>query len=92
MFGIAAAMSGDFFDFLDALSGKILLPLGGFLVAIFTGWIVSRALLRTELSQAGNALFAGWIFSIRWLAPAAVGLIIVSGIASTFGVSLPFLG
>ncbi|WP_424993781.1 sodium-dependent transporter [Oceanicaulis sp.] len=91
MFGIAAAFSGEFFDILDKVSGTILLPLGGFLIALFTGWVVSKALMRKELPNAGTGFFAYWRFSIRWLAPVAVGLIIVTGLASTFGFNLPFL-
>jgi neurotransmitter:Na+ symporter, NSS family len=91
MFGIAADFSGEFFDILDKVSGTILLPLGGFLIALFTGWVVSKALMRKELPNAGTGFFAYWRFSIRWLAPVAVGLIIVTGLASTFGFNLPFL-
>ena len=92
MFGIAAAMSGDFFNLLDTVSGKFLLPLGGLLIALFTGWVVSKALMQSELPQAGEKFFAYWRFTIRWLAPIAVGLIILSGLAETFGIPLPLIG
>ncbi|MEO1039746.1 MAG: sodium-dependent transporter [Pseudomonadota bacterium] len=92
MFGVAAAMSGDFFNVLDLVSGQILLPLGGLLIALFTGWVVSKSLMQKELPHAGTRMFAYWRFTIRWLAPIAVGLIIVAGLANTFGVPLPFLG
>jgi len=92
MFGVAAAYSGGFFDVLDTVSGQILLPLGGLLIALFTGWVVSKALMQHELPHAGPKFFAYWRFTIRWLAPVAVGLIIVTGLASTFGMPLPALG
>jgi len=92
MFGVAAAYSGGFFDVLDTVSGQILLPLGGLLIALFTGWVVSKALMQHELPHAGPKFFAYWRFTIRWLAPVAVGLIIVTGLASTFGLPLPALG
>jgi NSS family neurotransmitter:Na+ symporter len=92
LFGVAAAMSGDFFDLLDTVSGKFLLPLGGLLVALFTGWIVSRALMRKELEESSDAFFRYWRFTIRWLAPIAVGLIIITGLADTFNIPLPFIG
>lgn len=92
MFGVAAAFSGGFFDVLDTVSGQILLPLGGLLIALFTGWVVSKALMQHELPHAGAKFFAYWRFTIRWLAPVAVGLIIITGLASTFGVPLPVLG
>ena len=92
LFGVAAAFSGDFFDILDKVSGTILLPLGGLLIALFTGWVVSKALMQKELPHAGEKFFAYWRFTIRWLAPVAVGLIIVTGLASMFGISLPVIG
>jgi len=92
MFGVASAYSGGFFDVLDTVSGQILLPLGGLLIALFTGWIISKSLMKKELPHAGPKFFAYWRFTIRWLAPVAVGLIIITGLADTFGVSLPLLG
>ncbi|WP_440959308.1 sodium-dependent transporter [Oceanicaulis sp. LC35] len=92
LFGVAAAFSGDFFDILDKVSGTILLPLGGLLIALFTGWVVSKSLMQKELPHAGEKFFAYWRFTIRWLAPVAVGLIIVTGLASMFGLTLPFIG
>jgi NSS family neurotransmitter:Na+ symporter len=92
LFGVAAAFSGDFFDILDKVSGTILLPLGGLLIALFTGWVVSKSLMQKELPHAGEKFFAFWRFTIRWLAPVAVGLIIVTGLASMFGITLPFIG
>jgi len=89
--GVGAAFSGGFFDLLDTISGKFLLPMGGLLIALFTGWVVSKALMQKELPHAGARLFAFWRFTIRWLAPVAVGLIIVTGLADTFGVTLPGL-
>ncbi|MEQ8406305.1 MAG: sodium-dependent transporter [Oceanicaulis sp.] len=92
LLGIAAAMSGSFFDLLDVVSGKFLLPMGGLLIALFTGWVVSRALMRKELEEASNGFFGYWRFTIRYLAPIAVALIIIAGLADTFGLTLPFLG
>ena len=90
--GVGAAYSGGFFDLLDTISGKFLLPLGGLLIALFTGWVVSKALMQKELPQAGEKFFAYWRFTIRYLAPIAVGLIIITGLADTFGISLPGFG
>jgi len=92
LFGVAAAMSGDFFNLLDMVSGRFLLPMGGLLVALFTGWVVSRALMRKELEESSDTFFRYWRFTIRWLAPIAVGLIIISGLAETFGLPVPFIG
>ncbi|PWE17060.1 sodium-dependent transporter [Marinicauda salina] len=90
--GVGAAYSGDFFNFLDLISGRILLPLGGLTIALFTGWVVSKALMQKELPHASPAVFAYWRFAIRYPVPIAVALIIVTGLAATFGVELPLVG
>ncbi|AZU03888.1 sodium:neurotransmitter symporter [Glycocaulis alkaliphilus] len=89
--GCGAAFSGGFFDLLDTLSGSVFLPLGGLLIAVFTGWVVARSLMRHELAGASNLVFNIWRFLIRFLVPIAVFLILAAGIASAFGVSLPGL-
>lgn len=89
--GCGAAFSGDYFNLLDMLSGQIFLPLGGLLIALFTGWVVARSLMRHELVGASDTVFAAWRFIIRYLAPIAVFLILIGGIASSLGVSLPGL-
>ncbi|MFN3835413.1 MAG: sodium-dependent transporter [Glycocaulis sp.] len=89
--GCGAAFSGGYFDLLDTLSGQVFLPLGGLLIALFTGWVVARSLMRHELAGSSDLVFAVWRFLIRFVAPIAVALILAGGIASAFGVSLPFL-
>ncbi|MFC4724076.1 sodium-dependent transporter [Glycocaulis abyssi] len=89
--GCGAAFSGGFFDLLDMLSGSVFLPLGGLLIAVFTGWVVARSLMRHELAGASNLVFNTWRFLIRFLVPIAVFLILAAGIASAFGISLPGL-
>jgi len=89
--GCGAAFSGGYFNLLDILSGQVFLPLGGLLVALFTGWVVARSLMRHELIGASDTVFGIWRFIIRYLAPIAVFAILAGGIASAFGVSLPFL-
>jgi len=67
---------------LDYLSNQILLPLGGFLLAFFVGWCVSRQTSEDELSMASATVFRLWHFAIRYLVPPAVLLILITGLAS----------
>jgi NSS family neurotransmitter:Na+ symporter len=64
------------FDFFDFLTGSVLLPLGGLLVAIFVGWFVSRETLRDELAMTAGQ-FSLWRFVTRFIAPAAVAGILL---------------
>lgn len=59
------------FDLLDYLTANIMLPLGGLLIAIFAGWVMSRQASRDELhmSRFGYVL---WRWVLRYITPAAV--------------------
>lgn len=89
--GCGAAFSGGYFDLLDTLSGKVFLPLGGLLIALFTGWVVARSLMRHELVQTSDFVFVAWRFLIRFVAPIAVLAILAGGIADAFGFRIPGL-
>jgi NSS family neurotransmitter:Na+ symporter len=67
-----------FFGILDAFTSKVLLPLGGLMMAIFVGYIVKKNTTFKELNL-GNGLFLTWRFLIRFLAPIAVTFIFVNG-------------
>ena len=56
---------------LDYLSNQMLLPLGGFLLALFVGWSVSRQTSEEELNMANATVFRLWHFAIRWLVPSS---------------------
>ncbi len=64
----------------DYLSNQIMLPVGGFLIALFAGWFVSRSAAREELGMASGALFDAWRFLLRYVASAAVLIIFVFGV------------
>jgi len=69
------------FGTLDYLASNWFLPVGGLLIALFTGWILSRDESRAELEEGHGSLgwiYPVWRFLIRFAAPAAVGAIIVS--------------
>ncbi len=70
-----------FFDFLDTITSKIMLPLGGMLISIFTGWYLDRRIVWDELSNEGSLkvpFFKIYIFIMKYLAPIAIGLIFIN--------------
>lgn len=69
----------NFFDTMNALVSNWLLPLGGLLVALFTGWVLDKEIAKEEF-QAGTTLrrvFTPWYFFIRYIAPLAILLIML---------------
>lgn len=63
--------SATFFDILDYATSNILLPLGGFALALFTGWILPGRFLGSALGlgPAGVQLLRA---ALRYLVPASI--------------------
>lgn len=69
----------NFFDLLDNFTSKVMLPLGGLLIAIFVGFIVKRNIVLNELNMS-TVKFELWRLLVRYVAPVAVTLIFVNGL------------
>jgi len=69
---------------LDFLAGSVFLPASGFLGAIFVGWVVPRQVMREQLHNSSEGMFRFWRFMIRYVAPIAVGTVMVLGLAEKF--------
>jgi NSS family neurotransmitter:Na+ symporter len=93
IFGIPSALSGSnmlfanwskiygktFFATIDDLVSIWFLPIGGLMVAIFTGWVLDKEISRDEF-EAGTKwkwMWKPWIFFMKWVAPVAIVLIIL---------------
>lgn len=70
-----------FFDLLDYLTAKIMLPFGGLLVSLFVGWRIDKKILKAELTNHGSAsfyFFSFYAFLLKYVAPIAIGLIFIN--------------
>ena len=75
----------NFFDFFDKSSANILLPLGGFFAVIFVGWKMKKQDVEDELTSGGlhklRPAFLNFIYySIKYLAPVVVAIVLISGL------------
>ncbi|MCA1791571.1 MAG: sodium-dependent transporter, partial [Thioalkalivibrio sp.] len=59
-------------DLLDYLTANILLPLGGFLIALFVGWRMTERSVQSELRLKFGFVHSLWYFLIRYVAPIAI--------------------
>ena len=65
--------SKNLFDWFDFISSAILLPLGGIIIAIFIGYIMDKEVAKKAIvPHAGETFYKIWLFTIRYLAPFAV--------------------
>ena len=69
------------FDLFDYVASNIFLPVGGMLIAIFTGWYLDKKLVRDEITNNG-ALKASYlkfvIFLLRYIAPVAIAFVLLN--------------
>ncbi|MFD0979993.1 sodium-dependent transporter [Tropicimonas aquimaris] len=70
-----------FLDSASWLTDKLLLPIGGLLICIFAGWIIAPVMKR-EVSGDGapGLLTRAWLLILRFIAPVAILLILLSGL------------
>ncbi len=69
------------FDNIDYLTSKIMLPLGGLLMALFVGYVMNKSLVTSELNANKN-LISVWFFIIKVLSPILLIIIFIQGIIS----------
>jgi NSS family neurotransmitter:Na+ symporter len=63
--------SATLFDLLDHLTSNVMLPLGGFLLCVFAGWVLPASFYAEELRLgAAGAARLRWI--LRYVAPAGI--------------------
>lgn len=65
----------SFFDIKDYLASNIMLPLGGLMIALFSGWVARREMANDELALNNRLAFQLWWLLIRFVAP--VGILFV---------------
>lgn len=67
------------FDLLDYIASNIFLPVGGMLIAIFTGWYLDKKLVSDEITNYG-VLKAPYLkvvfFVLRYIAPVAIAFVL----------------
>lgn len=80
--GITPLFGLNFFDLADNLVSSYLLPLGGLCVALYAGWFWKGAEEKSELLGGSGRrwLFPVWHFLVRFVAPAAVVIILLNQI------------
>ena len=87
-------VSKTFMDFVEVLASDTFLPLGGFMISFFVGWIWKKANLDEELAQ-GNPNYKGSFvqkylnFAITYLAPTVLGILfLLTVLSKTIGFEL----
>jgi NSS family neurotransmitter:Na+ symporter len=69
--GLDGFAQATIFDLLDHLTSNILLPIGGFAIAVFAGWVVPERLLVEELRLTPRGALALRVV-LRYVAPVGI--------------------
>ena len=80
--GVPSAVVPGFLDRVDGLASNWMLPVGGLLISVFAGWALSSDEARRAYagSSGSDAGFDAWRVCVRYLAPTAVGFILLQNI------------
>lgn len=71
----------NFFELSDYFSANILLPTGGFLLALYVGWVMKKRDFKAELggsNPVSHVLYKLILFSIKFIAPISIIFIFLS--------------
>jgi NSS family neurotransmitter:Na+ symporter len=66
-----------FFDLLDYLASNIMLPLGGILIALFSGWVMKKESSRDEFSMSSGS-YQLWWNVVRYVSPLVVIAVLIN--------------
>ncbi len=69
---IKAFKGKTIFGLIDYFGSNLLMPVGGILMAILAGWILSRQVVFEEMNMKSNWQFMLWRFLVRFMAPLIV--------------------
>lgn len=70
----------DLFTSTTDLATNILQPIGGFLFAIFAGWVMTKKSTQEELQFSKGWLYNAWHFLIRYVAPLGILVVFISAL------------
>ncbi|WP_297443281.1 sodium-dependent transporter [Sulfurimonas sp.] len=91
LFGIVAILSNidgakefltwggkNFFDWVDYFTAAVMLPIGGFLMAVFVGFVIPRSEVEAVMKPQLKWAFQPWYFSLRYITPVAMFVVMLS--------------
>lgn len=69
----------NIFDQLDILATNFLLPVGGFLIAVFAGWVLTHGEKEAEIKRVENAFhfYDMWHVLIKYVTPIALIIVLL---------------
>jgi len=83
----AKIFNKTFFDITEFISSNLMLPIGGFFLSIFVGWIWNKNIVKTNLTFGAEKIlnnypqiFSGWQIILKIVAPILILIVLLSSI------------
>lgn len=73
-------MGDSFLDFIDGFTGKLLLPLSALISVLFVSWTWKKEDILTHTDTSGTAWSELFIFTVKFIAPIAILVVLIIGI------------
>ncbi len=70
--------SKNLFDWLDFVTASIFLPLGGLIISVFVGFVMEKKRIESVLKPQLGFAFEAWYFSLRYITPVAMFIVMLS--------------
>lgn len=70
----------NFFEVIDYVCSNLIMPIGGILMAVIAGWILSRKSAEEEMKLSQPLVFHIWLFLIRFIAPGFLALVFITNL------------
>ncbi len=68
----------NFQELIEYIASNLLLPLGGLATGLFVGWVLSRVIVREQLSELSDGQYQLWRFLVRYVGPVLVFVVFLS--------------
>lgn len=83
--GIISSYSTRFFNLLDTVTAKVMLPVGGLFISLFVGWYLDKKMVAAQIDnngtvKIGSCFLKGYIFLLRYVVPVAILAIFIYGL------------
>ncbi len=68
----------SFFDWVDYITAAIMLPVGGFIMAVFVGHVLEKSRVEAAMKPFLKWAFEPWYFSLRYIIPIAMLVVMLN--------------
>jgi NSS family neurotransmitter:Na+ symporter len=85
LLGIPAALDLDVLGRMDQLAGQVFLVFGGFMLAVFVGWVMPDPVAEASQGAEGVTWFFAWRWLVRTVVPVLLAVVLWNSLGAMLG-------